>query len=170
MQRVLARPTAMSSGRFVHGIEPRRSPARTRARAYEALQGYRRYIAVRRHACLKSHLLPVYATVSLSSQSNATWAASTTDLRGQIKPASGSDRIASCWYSTTNFTFDVNMSDGLPHKVSLYCLDWDRITRVESIAISDAVTGVVLDTQTASAFGDGTFYDTLQNTQLLVRR
>ena len=79
---------------------------------------------------------PAYATVSISGQSNNTWSATTSDARALTKGGS-STRIAACWFSTTSFTFDVNLTDGFAHKVSLYCLDWDNISRVESISVLD---------------------------------
>ena len=36
------------------------------------------------------------------------------------------DRIAACWYSTTSFTVDVNLTDGQTHDLELYFLDWDN--------------------------------------------
>jgi uncharacterized membrane protein YkoI len=99
---------------------------------------------------------PSYATVTPSGQSNWTWATSTTDLRG-LQDASGSGRIAACWYSATSFSIDVNLTDGQAHDVALYALDWDNAARIEQVQISDASTGAVLDSERISAFYGGRY-------------
>jgi hypothetical protein len=100
---------------------------------------------------------PAYATVSLTGDVAYTWEASTTDVRA-LQTASGSaTRIASAYYSATNFTIDLNLTDGNSHKVSLYLLDWDGTSRVESISILDAVSKAVLSTETFSSFHDGEY-------------
>ncbi len=59
------------------------------------------------------------------------------------------DRIAAAWYNTTEFTIDVNLTDGQTHKLSIYALDWDSTVRSERIDIVD-MSGVLLDTETNS--------------------
>ncbi len=44
--------------------------------------------------------------------------------RGALQRASGTGRLAATWYGGT-FTFDVNLTDGQPHTVAVYLLDWD---------------------------------------------
>jgi fibronectin type 3 domain-containing protein len=99
---------------------------------------------------------PSYAQVSFNGQSNFAWAGSTTDIRALQKPENLSDRIAGLWYSTSNFTMDVNLTDGASHQVSLYVLDWDSTSRAETIKVLDAGTGTVLDTRTLAA---GSFHN-----------
>jgi hypothetical protein len=83
---------------------------------------------------------PSYATVSVSGQSSYTWAASTSDVRGLRKAASTTDRIASCWYAGTNFTIDLNLTDGNTHRVALYTIDWDGSdARQERIEVLDGL-------------------------------
>src|SRR5262249_14954035 len=60
--------------------------------------------------------LPTYAQVAFSNALSYTWATSTTDVRAVQKPASTTDRIASTWYSYTNFSIDLNLMDGLTHQ------------------------------------------------------
>ncbi len=98
---------------------------------------------------------PSYAVVSASGQSSWTWAASTTDPRALVNPAGG--HIAACWYSSTSFTVDINLTDGQTHSVALYLLDWDNLGRSESVTISNAQTGTVLTTQNVSNFGNGEY-------------
>jgi hypothetical protein len=53
---------------------------------------------------------------------------------------------------------DINLVDGLTHRVSIYVLDWDSSARVETLDIVDAATGAVLDTRTASGFAGGQYF------------
>jgi len=103
--------------------------------------------------------LPTYAQVTPYNNVSYTWASSTADGRALQDSPSASARIAACDYSTggpgTSFGFDINLTDGKTHQVALYLLDWDRQGRVESIQVTDAVSGTVLDTRTASNFGNG---------------
>jgi hypothetical protein len=100
---------------------------------------------------------PWYAEVSPSGQSAYTWAATTTDVRALQKAPPATDRIAAAWYNSKSFTIDLNLTDGAPHKVSVYALDWDQIGRKERIDVVDPSTGTVLDTRTISAFGGGIY-------------
>ena len=102
--------------------------------------------------------LPSYATVTPTGQSSCTWAASTTDPRA-LQNASGSGRIAACWYSPSSFTVDVNLTDGQTHDLELYFLDWDSTARSEQVQISNASTGAVLDTETVTSFHSGVYLD-----------
>jgi hypothetical protein len=97
---------------------------------------------------------PAYAQVSMTGHTAYTWAASTTDARA-LQKAAASDRIASTWYSTTSFTVDLNFTDGASHQVAIYCLDWDRLNRTQTIDVLDGATGAVLDTRNLSGFGNG---------------
>jgi hypothetical protein len=52
---------------------------------------------------------------------------------------------------------DVNLTDGNPHKVSLYLLDWDSTSRAETVTITDAVSNAVLDTESYASFHNGEY-------------
>jgi hypothetical protein len=96
---------------------------------------------------------PAYAQVSFTGATPFNWAASTTDVRA-LQKAAASGRIASAWYTTTNFTIDLNLMDGNPHQIGIYCLDWDT-GRTETVDILDATSGSVLDTRSVSSFANG---------------
>jgi Bacterial Ig domain len=100
--------------------------------------------------------LPAYASFAVQNQLNNTWASSTSDPRA-LQNGSNTGRIASTWYSSSSFNFDVNFSDGNSHQFALYALDWDSTTRAESIQIVDANSGVVLDTRNISLFHNGIY-------------
>ena len=100
---------------------------------------------------------PSYAQVTMTGPNEYTWAASTTAAQALQKSAA-SDRIASAWYSNNPFSIDVNLTDGNPHQVALYCLDWDSLgPRVEQIQVVDQATGNVLDTRNISNFQLGEY-------------
>src|SRR6185295_9864496 len=66
-------------------------------------------------------------------------------------------RVAASWYANPGFAIDVNLTDGLPHQVALYVLDYDGLARDETIAVIDAVTGAVLDTRSIAGFSQGKY-------------
>ncbi len=101
---------------------------------------------------------PSYATVTSTGQTAHTWAISTTDVRALQNPG-GSGRIAATWYSASSFTIDVGFTDGQAHDLELYFLDWDSIARSEQVQISDAASGMVLDTESVSSFHGGVYLD-----------
>ena len=102
--------------------------------------------------------LPSYDTVTPSGQASYTWAANSTDPRA-LQNAGGSGRIAACWYSASSFTVDVNLTDGQTHDLELYFLDWDSTARGETVQISNASTGAVLNTETVTSFHSGVYLD-----------
>ena len=101
---------------------------------------------------------PAYVTVTPSGNSAYTWAASTTDPRALLKPASSTDRIAACWYSSSMFSLDLSFKDTAAHQVALYLLDFDSWAggRSQRIDILDG-SGNLLDTRSASGFSGGRY-------------
>ena len=100
--------------------------------------------------------LPTYATLSFNGGSFYTWAASSTEARALLQTPTSSDRIAPTYYSATSFTVDLNLTDGQPHQVALYFLDFDDV-RAETISILDASNNAVLDSRSLSNFHDGRY-------------
>jgi hypothetical protein len=100
--------------------------------------------------------LPSYATVTPSGQSTITWSAGANDSRAPLVPGS-TGRVAAAWSSASSFTIDVNMTDGQPHRVALYALDYDKAGRSERIDVVNPTTGVVLDSRTISGFSGGEY-------------
>ncbi len=105
--------------------------------------------------------LPSYATVTPSNDTFYTWSSSTTNTSALQNPANPTgSRIAACWYSTNNtpsFSINVNITDGQTHDLELYFLDYTNAGRAETVQISDATTGTVLDTETVSSFKNGVY-------------
>jgi hypothetical protein len=103
-----------------------------------------------------ANVVPAYAQLSLTGQSTVLWTSSTSDVRA-LQKAAAADRIASGWFSFSNFGFDLNLTDGSMHPVALYLVDWDTTARVERIDVLDAGTNAVLDTRTVSGFHGGQY-------------
>ena len=103
-----------------------------------------------------ANVVPAYAQLSLTGQSTVLWTSSTSDVRA-LQKAAAADRIASGWFSFSNFGFDLNLTDGSMHPVALYLVDWDTTSRVERIDVLDAGTNAVLDTRTVSGFHGGQY-------------
>ncbi len=101
--------------------------------------------------------VPAYAILNTASASIYTWSTSTTDPRALQTASGSSSRIASTYDSSSVFTFDLNLTDGNVHKVSLYLCDWDKSGRAESISIVDANSKAVLNTQAFSSFSGGVY-------------
>jgi hypothetical protein len=99
---------------------------------------------------------PSYANVSVSGESNYTWASSTSATQA-LEDAVGNSRIAACWYSSNSFSINVDFTDGQTHDLALYLLDYDSKGRSEQIQITSAATGAVLSTQTVSSFTNGVY-------------
>ncbi len=102
--------------------------------------------------------LPSYATVTQSSALSYTWSTSTTDPRALQNP-SGNGRIAACWYSSTGFTVNVDLTDGQAHDLDLYLIDWDSTVRNEQVQITNATTGAFLASAVVSSFHSGVYLD-----------
>ena len=99
--------------------------------------------------------LPAYASAVLPSLS-WTWATSTSDPRALQTPG-GTGRTASTWYGAPNCTMSVNLTDGQPHMLALYLLDWDNKGRAETVQVLDTASGIQLDSETVSAFSTGIY-------------
>jgi subtilisin family serine protease len=101
--------------------------------------------------------LPAYGTVTPSGQALWTYATSTSDVRGLQKAAVATDRVAAVWYGQT-FALDVNLTDGAPHQVGLYLVDWDSRGRAQTVEVRDAVTNALLDSRAVSGFVGGQYW------------
>src|SRR5579864_469751 len=102
---------------------------------------------------------PSYATVTATGQTEFTWGTNLSDPRALQEPGVSppNNRIAATWYSSTSFTININLTDGLTHEVAVYCLDWDNQGRIETVSILNPQNGSVLDSHTISAFTNGEY-------------
>jgi hypothetical protein len=111
--------------------------------------------------------LPAGDTVTPAGESTYTWTTMSSDPRALQVPGS-TNRVAAVWYASTSFTVAVDLGDGLAHNLELYFDDWDNKGRAETVQLSDAGTGKVLDTETISAFTSGVYLDWRVSGNLLI--
>lgn len=106
-----------------------------------------------------SSFLPSYAALTIPpSVQNYTWSDSTDQVLALQDSPRSSDRIAACDYSNDpSFSFNLDLTDGQTHQVALYFLDYDDRDRSETVQISNALTGQVLDTESVSNFTSGKY-------------
>ncbi len=100
---------------------------------------------------------PAYAVVVPSGAASWSWSPSTTDPRALQQGAFPSNRIASTFYSSTGFSFDINLTDGQTHQVALYSLDYDAEARTQTVTVMDASSHAVLDTRAMSFMQGGVY-------------
>jgi hypothetical protein len=98
-----------------------------------------------------------YGQTSLAGQLNYTWVSSLTDPRALLKAPGGTDRIASCWYSSTSFTLDVNLTGAPSRSVAIYILDYDYNKRTQRVDVIDPASGAVLDSRSLVGFSSGQY-------------
>ena len=87
---------------------------------------------------------------------NYTWSMGTTATQALQNPG-GNGRLAACWYNSSSFSLDVDITNGQSYNIALYLLDYDARGRSEQIQISNAASGVVLSTQSVSNFSSGVY-------------
>ena len=105
---------------------------------------------------------PSYAVVSPSGNTPYTELdhalTSSPDVHWLQKAATGStERNFSSWFSETDFTLDINLTDGQEHRVALYCLDWDDDKRAQRLEVFDAGSNDLLDRQDVDKFSAGRY-------------
>ena len=99
---------------------------------------------------------PVFVTVTPTGMADYTWDGASTDIRA-LQRAAGTGRLAATWYGST-FSIDLDFTDGTPHAMAFYIVDWDSFNRTERFDIRDAVSGSILDSRTATAFAGGQYW------------
>lgn len=104
----------------------------------------------------KQQLLPNYAQVTPVAKNDWIWTDSTSDTRALLWPSEGG-RIAACWYSSTAFELNINLTDGRTHRVAVYLCDWDNNGRAQTVEVINAANGAVLNSQSVTAFSGGQY-------------
>ncbi len=101
---------------------------------------------------------PSYATITPAGQSTYVYSTTSSDPRAlENVPDLTNNHIAAVWDSASSFTVDVDVTDGNSHNLELYATDFDSEERTETIQLSDAITGTVLDTETLWNFSGGDY-------------
>src|SRR6185503_2636668 len=92
---------------------------------------------------------PAYAQIPSITNGPSVRSAATTDPRALQRPGRRR-RVASPRSGSPDLALDVNITDGLPHQVALYFLDWDFAGRSVRVDVQAAGTWEVLDSRTVS--------------------
>lgn len=102
---------------------------------------------------------PDYARVQPVNVRERVWGTGMTDLRALRTGPTQWSRIAAGWHPFAGETFSValELTDGQPHEVSFYLLDWDNAGRAEYVHVRDAASGTLLERVHAPAFGGGLY-------------
>ena len=102
---------------------------------------------------------PTYAVVEPINVLPNIWLNGTPDARALRTGFTQSSRIAgyACPFSGTTWSLDLDLRDNQPHKVALYLLDWDYVSRAATIDIVDGDTGSVLSTVNRSGVYTGNY-------------
>ena len=100
--------------------------------------------------------LPAYALVRYINGADRIWKSPTPDVEALELP-SGDSRIAASRYAGLHEIIDLDFSDTLPHRISLYLLDWERSGRWTVLDVIDANTRKRIDTQNVTRFGGGVY-------------
>ncbi|HWG06141.1 MAG TPA: hypothetical protein VG271_14090, partial [Beijerinckiaceae bacterium] len=100
---------------------------------------------------------PKYALVAATDKADGSpWAASAKETRYCLKWGNGDARSIIGWKAPDQFDIDIELTDGKPHQVSVYFIDWSNRSTVTA-EVHDADTDAVLDTQTLTNFSQGKY-------------
>lgn len=105
--------------------------------------------------------MPAYAKLEWKSGATHVYDKATDDPRALAyfaNPPTGRDRIAASRYGDSvdevSFTLDVGST---PRRLTLYCLDYDKQKRKQSVEITNAMTGQLLDKREIADFVQGRY-------------
>ena len=98
--------------------------------------------------------VPVGASVTFSAMGTWVWNSTTTNPAALQRPVQP-NRIASAWYSQSQFTAFIDFNDWEFHVVSFYFVDFDNFGRQQLVELVDPVTGTVLDSTELANFRSG---------------
>ena len=76
------------------------------------------------------------ATLSLVEGNRDQWNSSTTDVRALESPDQ-STREATCWYASSQLELQLSFNSAYSGTLELYALDWDSLSRSETISVND---------------------------------
>ena len=152
-------PSFVTTTAYTRAQPPRPSDASVTFEGLDRLTGGNwkgKYGAAGHMVAKDSQLLPSYATLTTNRKLEWIWATAATEER-LLQRAGSEARLAACWYEPDYFEVEVNFTDGAAHKLSLYCLDWDRAARLQRVEVIDFSTRQVLHTHELQSFGDGAY-------------
>jgi hypothetical protein len=101
--------------------------------------------------------LPSSVSLSESGGSFYDWQTNTSDPRALTTAVGKTTTVAGCIYSASSFGINLAFNDGQTHQLALYLVDYDYRGRTETVQLSDALSGAVLNTRTISNFSGGEY-------------
>ena len=99
---------------------------------------------------------PAYVNVNVSGALQTIWTLPTSDVRA-LQRVTALGNIAATLYNATSFTVDLDFTDGAPHTVAMYFLDWGNLSRTQTVQVLDANSCAVLDTRSLGSFTNGVY-------------
>jgi uncharacterized protein (TIGR03790 family) len=111
---------------------------------------------------------PAGTTVTFAGQLEYTWAASTSDTRA-LRRATAPGRVAATWYQAPAFDITVGLAGGQSKRISIYCLDFDTVSRSQQLDVLDAASGALIDRQTVTSFSGGVYLTWLVTGSVRIR-
>jgi len=100
--------------------------------------------------------IPPYLTVTTAAP-QLLWSQNPGSLYAPYQQATGTNRIAACWYSPTELDFSFAINDAQMHRMAMYFLDWTGLGRQERVELVDLTTGGVLDARMLMDFSGGVY-------------
>ena len=101
--------------------------------------------------------LPAYVTLDTGMATADTYLPSSNDANS-LPRGSSAGRYLAGWFATTNFTMDVNLTDGKNHPVALYLWDWNHSGRSQLVEVFDATGTNLLDRRVITEFTRGQWW------------
>ena len=103
--------------------------------------------------------LPSYATVSLTGQEEWSWSLTDTNMNApQQTDRLATQRVMAYWGTSSNMTFDVNLTDNTPHQVALYCAALNSYSTFAIKAeVFDAASNALIESQNFSYTSAGKY-------------
>ena len=96
---------------------------------------------------------PSYASVVVRGSPFTWFTPALTEPRALDHPTASTKSATSIIDSVFD-QFDINLTDGQPHRVAFYLMDWNN-GYAESVQVIDQATNAVLDTQTVATYNTG---------------
>jgi hypothetical protein len=103
-----------------------------------------------------SRNLPSYLQMNYINGAEHVWVPKTTDVQALEEPT-GDGRVAAQRASGLHEIIDLNITDGNPHDVALYVVDWDWAGRWAAVDVIDPGTRKLLDSRNVTSFGSGRY-------------
>jgi hypothetical protein len=112
--------------------------------------------------------LTPYLALTPSGNSDWTWEYDTADPRA-LQRSDLDSRFASCWYAGDSFEVDFDFNDDSPHRVTIYCIDWDYGAREQTVQVIDYATNQLMHEYDLKDFTSGAYLDYTISGRVILR-